>query len=380
MLMQNRLIAIIILGIVLIIGISCDKDPIGYDELQRNIADATFIELRSTERECYGKYVPLGNSKYLMLGKNANYESRILLQFPLSDTLLDSVRAVKLVLYPNMHKAIRFKIHPIANEWKQSYATWIRMDENVPWDNPEGGGDFYQTILAETTLTSDSCIIELKRNKLDTLVNHAFGIILVPDTSVTDFATILAKEFGSKIPRIVYEFRNYTEVYYANQDCHIIDTTNLNLGLFGYWLGSGFVYRTLLRFPIKESIPSNVTIAYAELLVPISQAFSITDTVMVAVRRILDSLPLGVSTRFTDYISARDTFILSQDSMLVFDVRNIVQFWNQFNGLNNQPDSVFGLVLSGYPEESGLSRLSILTSGRGVRLKIGYLTPPPRRF
>lgn len=373
---NNYLIVFVIIGLVFV-GLSCEKTSVGYDELERDITEATFIELKSSDRFCYGKYIPLGNSKYMVLGKNTNYESRILMQFTLSDTLLDSVQSVKLILYPNLHKAVRFKIHPVSNEWKQNYATWIRMDENVPWDN--FGGDYYPTVLAETTLTADSCIIELKRNKLDTLVNHSQGIMLIPDLTLSDFAMINASELGSKIPRIVYQFRNYVEVYNVSQDCHIVDTINLNFGMFDYWVGSGFPYRTLLQFPVKESIPANVTIAYAELTIPIAQKFSILDTFYISASKILDGQEFNISTRFADYISVKKA-VYPTDSLITLDVRNLVQFWNKYNGSNNQPDSCFGMLLSSYPENYGINRLQLKTTPPGIRLKIGYINPPKGRF
>lgn len=362
--------------------LSCDKTPIGYSELERDIADATFLELRSNDRYCYGKYIPLGTASNLMLGRNANYESRILMQFALGDSLLDSVQKVKLVVYPSRHKGVHFKIYPLASEWRQAHATWVRMDENVPWDND--GGDYYPTVLAETTLTADSCVIELKRNKLDSLVNHSKGIILIPETDSTNFAMLYASEASSNRPRIIYQYRNkstiYNEAYYASEDCHIVDTNNLNLGMFDFWVGAGFPYRTLLRFPIKESLPANVTIAYAELLLPVSQQFSMLDTMQVSIFKIIDSLSLSISTKYADYISAKADYILAADTLIVLDVRRIIQFWNKYNGTNNQPDSCFGILLSGYPENYGISRLQFKTTAPGIRLKIGYINPPKGRF
>jgi hypothetical protein len=378
--MKNNLSILIAVGFVITGLLSCDKTPVGYSELERDISEATFIELRTTDRSCYGKHTPLGNTSYLVLGKNANYQSRVLIQFALSDTLLDSVQSIKLALYPKLHKEIKFKIHPVikASEWRQAHATWLRMDENVPWLTD--GGDYYPTVLAETTLTPDSCIIDLKLNKLDSLVNYASGIILVPDDTSSDFAMLYAREYGSNKPAIIYQFVNYNEIYYATEDCHIIDTTNLDLGMFDYWIGAGFPYRTLLKFPVKESLPANVTIAYAELILPVAQYFSMFDTISIGVKKITDSLPFGISTRFADYLSARTDYLVTQDSIIKIDVRNIVQFWNQFNGSNNQPDSCFGILLSGYPEEYGIFRLQLKTTAPGIRLKIGYINPPQGRF
>jgi len=368
-----------IICIISFVLLSCDKTPVGYNELERDISEATFIELRTNERYCYGKYIPLGVASNMVLGKNDNYEARILMQFPLGDSLLDSVQTVKLILYPKVHKDIGFKIHPVikSSEWRQSFATWIRMDENVPWLTD--GGDYYPTVLAETTLTQDSIVIELPRNKLDTLVNHANGIILIPDNTVSDFALIHSRE---KVPKITYQYYNSTAIYTfsASERCHILDTTNLDLGMFDYWVGSGFTYRTLLRFPVKESLPANVTIAYAELLLPVAHEFSILDTMQVGVKKILDSLPFGMSTRFADYFWARADYVLRTDSLIVIDVRNIVQFWNKFNGTQNRPDSCYGILVSNYPEEYGLSRLQLKTSAPGIRLKIGYINPPKGRF
>jgi len=383
--MTNRLQRYFILFIVLFIAIfilGCDKTPVGYDELGRDISNPVFIEFRSSSRYCYGKYIPLGTADYIVLGRNSEYESRVLIQFPLVDSALGQVTSAKLILYPKRHRNIGFSVHPIAksSEWKENNATWIRMDEAVPWISD--GGDFYPIdVKQQATVTSDSWVIELNRNKLDTLVNHSYGMILIPDSSDQDFATVYSKSNSNKSPKIVLQYSNITKTYLSMQDCHIIDTLNLNLLPLDLWVGAGFVFRTMCKFNL-DTIPDNVTIAYAELVLPVQSHASISDTFDIAVSKILEPIYPNYphQTRYADNISSKTQYLAATDTVVILDVRKIVQFWNKYNGENSQPDSNFGVLVSVYPENYEISRVQLKTGSIKPYLKIGYIMPPSRRY
>jgi hypothetical protein len=360
----------------------CEKNPLGYEELQRNIANPQVIELQPTSsgRWSYRKAIPLGTSSCLILGKNSTDESRILMKFNFPDTTisLDSVISARLILYTQRLKAVSFSIYPTKQTsiWKEYYATWSRMDDNTPWDSL--GGDFYPTLLAQGTVAEESTIVNLDLNKLDSLINHSSGIIIIPDGSQTDFAAFYAKEFLNKFPKIVLQFSGSSKTYSAVEDCHILNTTSIP-ELFDYWIGNGYSYRTLLKFNLN-TLPSNVAITYAELILPIYEAFSIFDTVEIVAQRVLDSLPFSELTTFDNKILSRTSFAISADSLLILDLRSLVQFWNKYNGQGAMPDSNYGVIIATHPENYGLSRLKIKTSSPGIRLKVGYVLPPEGRF
>lgn len=363
----------IIIFTTLLILFSCDKNPLGYDELERNIPNPVSVELKPTARYSYGKYINLGSSDLLVLGRNSEYESRILIQFPLSESLLINVNSVKLYLYLKRHRNIRFLIYPISKqtEWKENYVTWKQSDENnTPWN----GGYFYPSLLANGTLTADSCIIELNRNLLDTLVNHSYGLIIIPDTSASDFATIYSRH-TSKSPKLVLTYSNKTTTLTPTQDCHIIDTLNLSMTFIDYWVGSGFPFRTILRFSL-DTIPNNVTITNAELILNIDHKFSLSETLELGVWRMLDSVtPTNFKdAKFASSHSAKKSYPITNDSIKI-DLRNLVQQWVI------RPDSNFGCLISILPEYFEISRLHLkIDTIFGPRLKVGYITPPQGRF
>ncbi|MCX7785231.1 MAG: DNRLRE domain-containing protein [candidate division WOR-3 bacterium] len=352
---------------------SCNKNPLGYDELERNISNPVSFEFNPVSRYCYGKYIPLGNADLLVLGRNSEYESRILIQFPLTESLIRNVSSAKLYLYPKRHKNINFSIYPISKqtEWKENYATWKQSDENnTPWN----GGYFYPTVLANGTLTSDSCIIELNRNLLDTLVNHSYGFIIIPDTNTNDFATIYSRH-TSKSPKLVLNYSNSTTRLTPSQDCHIIDTLNLSITYVDQWVGSGFPFRTLLRFAL-DTIPNNVTITTAELILNIDQKYALSDTFEVGVWRILEPVTPSnfKNAKFSSTHSAKKTFVITNDSIKI-DIRPLVQQWA------TKPDSNFGCLISILPEHFEIARLQLkVDTTYGPRLKVGYIEPPQGRF
>jgi hypothetical protein len=372
--LKRNIIFLIVLFFAILV-MRCDKTPVGYDELARDLSNPVFNEFRPTARYCYGKYSPLGDANYLVLGRNSEYESRILMKFAVDDSSvnLDSVVKVKLVLYPKRYNNISFQIHPIetSSEWKENTATWKRMDEAVPWMTD--GGDYYPTVLANTTLSSDSCIIELPLNKLDTLVNHSWGIIFIAIASDTGFTTINSRSISGKSPKLVFKFRDSSITSYVpNQDCHIIDTLNLILPPTDLWLGAGFPFRTMLKFTL-DTIPENVTIAYAELTINIHSHYSMSDTLSIGVWKVLEP-GLNSLTKFADNISNQTQYIASTDTTVTFDIRQIVQFWN------TKPDSNFGILLSVYPENYEISRVRLKTGTYLPNLKVGYILPPTGRF
>lgn len=369
--MKKYKIILLISRFLLLLVFSCDKTPVGYNELERDVSNPVFTEFRPNARFSYSKYVPLGTADYLVLGRNSEYESRVLIQFPLQDSALAEVDSVKLTLYPKHYQQISFSIHPIvpapAGEWRENYATWIKMDEGIPWQTD--GGDFLQTqLVPTTTLTADSCIMRFNLNKLDTLVNHSYGIILIPEPSVQGFATINSKAISSKAPKMVMYYGNTPKVFTPSQDCHIVDTTNLGISLLDLMLGSGFAFRTLLKFNV-DTIPDNVTIAYAEIILPVQSCYSISDTFQIGIWKLLDPT-FNELTKYADNISAKTNYITSRDT-IIFDLRKLLQHWIA------KPDSNFGILVSCYPENYEISRIKLKTN---IYLKVGYILPPQGRF
>ncbi|MCX7756741.1 MAG: hypothetical protein N2166_00240 [candidate division WOR-3 bacterium] len=375
--MGNKIFYLSLFTVLFLVFIgSCEKNSVGYEELERQISQPEYLEARTTltGRWSYRKYIPLGKSSVLVLGRNLAYESRLLFDFSFSDTIaVESVISAQLILYTKLAFPVAFKVYPIksSSPWKETYTTWTRMDDNVPWDS--AGGDFYLTLLAQGTVNAESTVINLNLSKLDTIINHSRGLIVIPDTQSNGFAAIYAKEFGSKQAKLLLQFTRTKKTYLINQDAHIIYTTQ-ELGAQDYLIGCGVPYRTLLKFDLTSLPREPVTITLAELYLPIDEEFSIFDTLKIVAKKITDSMPFSELTKFDNSAQASADYSLRQDSVLILDLQSLVQFWS----IN--PDSNFGLILCTEPENYGLGRLKINPHAPGIRLKIGYIKAPQGRF
>ncbi len=89
--------------------------------------------------------------------------------------------------------------------------------------------------------------------------------------------------------------------------------------------------------------------------------------------QVLDSTYSSI-TPFSDNIWVSATRIVATDTTIVFDIRKAVQFWI------TKPDSNFGLLLSGYPENYEISRVKLKIGIAGPYLKVAYILPPKGRF
>lgn len=353
---------------------SCDKTPVGYDELERDVSAPVFNTFRASARFCYGKYVPLGGADYMVLGKNGEYESRILIQFPIDTLTISGITSLKLVIYPKNYNSISFSIYSIMkiSEWQEGSVIWNRAYEGQPWIT--NGGDYYPRLLANVSLSTDSCVIPIAINQglLDSLKNYSNGIILIPDTG-NSFATINSRSITSKAPKIVFEYGSTIKSFTASYDAHIVNTINLNPNSYlDAWLGAGYPFRTMMKFNL-DTIPENVTIAYAELVLPIDSCFSMSDTFDIGIWKVLEP-DFTLSTRYADDRFAQTQYIASSDTVIIFDLRKIVQYWTI------KPDSNFGILVSCYPENYEISRIQLKTGTSGPYLKVGYVLPPKGRF
>ncbi|MCX8015240.1 MAG: hypothetical protein N2748_04400, partial [candidate division WOR-3 bacterium] len=257
------------------------------------------------------------------------------------------------------------------SEWQEGAVSWHRAYEGQSWLNP--GGDYYPHLVTTTNLTADSCVISIGFNSawLDTIRNYANGFILIP-TSSGSIATIKSRII-SKAPKLIVEYGATKKSFTASQDAHIIKAINLSPDPNqDAWLGAGYPFRTMLKFNV-DTIPDNTTIVFAELILPVQSSFSLSDTFDIGVWKVLE--PYFASfTSFAENRFAQSRFHASSDSIIKFDLRNIVQFWKA------KPDSNFGILISCYPENYEISRVQLKTSPVGPYLKVGYILPPERRF
>lgn len=351
--------------------VSCNRSPVGFDQLDRNLAEPISYEFAYRASACYEKYVANGASTDLILGKNQEYESRVIMMFPLEDSLLDSLTEVRLVLYTETQKSIPFNIYIILHEWQETGATWLRTDSAGYWLNP--GADFSETRIGNDTITADSTVIIL--NPIDSLVRNGHGLILVPQD--TGFAFLYASEAATgKQPKVVYQYSDKKRNFISSADASIIDTVDLHLERNDLWIGAGYAFHTYLKFNV-DTIPEEATIATAELILHPANSFLLTDStdmVKIGVHRLLESYQEFQKPKFYSSISAYARFTMA-DTAIRFDLKNLVQFWS----LNQ--DSNFGFILNGYPEYSAIFRIELkIDLANRPKLKASYILPPKGRF
>jgi hypothetical protein len=349
-----------------LIMLSCNSSPVGFDELERELTEPVSHEFYPQASDCYEKYIANGLSSSLILGQNREYESRVLLLFPLVDSSLDLVAEVRLVLYTKRQRDITFNVHIVSEAWQENGATWVKTDSAGYWLMP--GANFSETSIGQGQIAEESTIVIL--SNIDSLVRRGEGIILIPQDS--GFGFFYSDETGNK-PKIVFKYPDQERSFQALADASIIDTVDLHLDRNDLWVGAGYAYHTYLKFN-TDIIPEEATINNAELIIRLSSTFLLTDTIEIGIHRLLEPYQEFLRPKFSSSISAKGRFVTS-DTLIQMDLRNLVQFWT----LNR--DSNFGIIINGYPEYFEIFRIELKKelTDRPL-LKTGYILPPEGRF
>ncbi|MGQ9678417.1 MAG: DNRLRE domain-containing protein [bacterium] len=360
--------------LVTLLMIACNTLPVGFDQINRLPETAT-IELVPDSVDSYAKFVPLGAADHLLLGKDQQYQSRVLIDFALKDSALDSVVAVQLVLFTFDSTATNFICRACSTEWSSSAVTWRMADSLTQWFTP--GGDYWNFSLGQGQMQKESTVVEFNRNYLDTLVHHSYGVALIPlDTGFTNIAPLTVNK---KAPRLILNYANSKKrIYYPAADAHIIDSSGIRTNPGELIVGAGVAFRTWLHFRL-ESIPDSATIAQAELIFKPQTIYRRFDTLRIGIHRLTESYHLR--NRYAIY----DEKVLSYTNYTPGDTEytvhlsltELVQHWV------SEPDSYpnYGLLLTATPEWQKPFRMKIFRSGtQAPKLKIRYILPPEDRF
>ncbi len=354
--------------------VACNTLPVGFDQLT-TLPESGTLELFPDSLDGYSRHVPLGYADWLLLGSDEQYESRVLLKFPLKDSALDSVTSVHLILYPLDSTSVTFVCRACSTEWTTSAVTWLLADSATRWLTP--GGDLWGFTLGTATLTRESTVVELDRSRLRLLVQKSSGIVLLPTD--TGFAAITNMTDTKAGPKLVFHYADGKKrIYYATGDAHIVDTINIRSQLTDLLLGASFAFRTYVKFRL-DTLPPEVTILRAQLSFTPRTIYHRSDTLKIGVHRLTESYQLR--NRYAGYeekAGATTTYIpVGQDTTVSLDITALVQNWVSY------PDSFpnHGLLITAEPEWQRPFRLKLFRSGNNApRLKIQYITPPPDRF
>lgn len=354
--------------------VACNTLPVGFDQFE-NLPATEVLELLPDSIDCYAKYVPLGFADHLLLGKDNQYESRVLLKFPLRDSSLDSVASIHLILYHQDSIPMGFICRACSTDWSTSAVTWRMADSITQWFSP--GGDWWPFLLGEGKLEGDSTVVELNIDYLDTLVHRSSGIILLPRD--TGFSTIATLSTSTTAPRLIFNYLDGRKrIYYATEDAHIIDSIGIGLLPTDLVVGSGVAVRTWLHFAL-ESIPRAATIARAEISFQPRTLYRRTDTLWLAAHRLTESyLSRGKSANFDETPSATSAYVPGDNDTIVrIEITALVQNW--VSRTDSFPN--YGLLLTAQPEWMKPFRFKIFRTGAlAPKLKIQYLLPPEDRF
>jgi len=163
-----------------------------------------------------------------------------------------------------------------------------------------------------------------------------------------------------------------------------VDTNALNLTPGKLWLGSGYVFRTYLRFKLDslqdslglhDALDSSLTVVSAPLTVFPETAFTQRETLKLGVHRLTKSYEPGeVQAPFDPTAVGETYFAVHQDTAVALDIRSLVQFWAE------KPDSNFGLLLTLEPQYYDVSRVELRRGSHLPRLNVGYVKPPKGKY
>jgi hypothetical protein len=363
-----------VLPLILILFLACNTLPVGFDQI-RTLPETRTVEIRPESTDSYGKFVPLGFADYLLLGKDEQYEARILIKFSIKDSCLDSVSSIRLVLHPIDSFPLDFFCRACSTDWSTSAVTWRMADSTTQWLKP--GGDCWQFILGQGRLTKDSTIVELNRDYLDTLVRHSYGLVLFPvDTGFTTVTNLTSAKTG---PRLILTFAdNKNRVYYPAEDAHIVDSSGIRANPYDLLVGSSFAFRTYLWFRL-DSIPSEATIARAELSFQPQTLYQRQDTIWIGVHQLTESYGAkGRYALFQENSAAKIAYVpAANDTIVSLEISRLVQNW--VSHADSNPN--YGLLITAEPEWLKPFRIKLFRTGPATpRLRIQYLLPPEDRF
>ncbi|MBM3332605.1 DNRLRE domain-containing protein [candidate division WOR-3 bacterium] len=363
---------------------SCNTLPVGFDQLRDRVSGTADTTLLPDSASGYSRYVPLGGSSLLYLGRDADYVSRLALRFSILDTMsLDSVTSFQLVLHQSdTSKSMGFICRPCSSEWVESGVSWLMADSFNHWLTP--GGDFLKETLATGIMAGDSAVFDFRYVGLDSALKATIrrcGVGIFPQD--TGIAAIYSGASTTTAPRLRVTYTNKgkqtTRVINDVADASLIDTVATRSHPLDLLVGSGVAFRTWLSFNL-DSIPAEATIARADLKFRPETKYHRTDTLVLGVSRLKESyVEKGANARYESLPSSIARYIVPADSdtVVTIDIRSLVQLWT------GRSDTIpnHGLLITSSPEWSKLFRLRIPRSGiHAPRLELQYVLPPEDRF
>jgi len=354
--------------------IACNKLPVGQEELDQRgnfYADSIFLPFFTSVTETKG--ISLGTSMNLILGKNADYESRVILKFTFPDTIPNGAKDIKLVLLRNRTfncDTLRFSIHLLTSTFTETEATWIKRNADQAWAT--SGGDFESDSIRYAVFKEDSLIVPFNYAEL-TWMKNAKGLIFVPRDS--GFGAWYSRE-GGNAPRIRMTVGTTTTTIPIAADLFIVRGPTPPYQ--DPWIGAGVPYRNYVKFSFF-SAPDTITntpdstllgkrCLYGELTFKIESHFALRESLDIGIKGLTEPLK-GFDTDVGALLAVQR--IAADDTSATVDIIRYVQ------KIIDHPDSNFGFFILLSPDNYDIANFKIRPGSFG--LKIGYLDPPGER-
>lgn len=348
----------------LLLLLSCQKSPVGFDEMERGDVSHFQETLNPKDSLSFGSFYPCGNAPFLFLGKNDKYESRVLFFFPLNDSARENITKISLRLYIQDTTPYQFRIYPLTTLWSVN-ATWRMASPDIQWLHP--GGDFSNQLIAEGKVQKDSLSLEIPLSFLDTLL-AATGLILVPEENRNlSFASF------KKTGKITFTYGDKEKNFLPSFATYI--TNFLDTIPHSFIIGSGYVFRTYLFYPFSLEKENKIAEGEISLLLDPASSYFIRDTLEIVILQLKENF--WTRREKTDYYEipiARKTVILPNDTIIRMPIKTLLENWQR------EPEKNFGLYLTLYPQYQFPSFLILKRDTPSFRINFTYIPPVKGRF
>ncbi len=351
--------------LVIILITNCQKSPVGFDELEREIATLGKEILTPKESLSFGLYFPGGDAQFLYLGKNRKYEARVLFSFPLIDSARENVTKITLWLYTQDTARYQFQIYPLTTQWATN-ATWRMASTDIQWLNP--GGDFLNQVLATGLVQKDSISQEIPIEFLDLLLSST-GLILIPEMNPNlNFASF------SKIAKLVFTYGDKDRAFLSQMATYLVNFLD-TLPSNSFALGSGYVFRTYLFYPFQLEKGYKVAEGEMTITFDLTNSYRLRDTLELAILKLSENFWLRRErSSYEESPPVRKTLVFPRDTIVRLPVKTLLEDWQK------EPKKNYGVYLVLYPQYQFPTYLLLKNDSLNFQINLTYLPPVKDRF
>lgn len=321
--MKNLLCIVVLLTLIAGCRDRLD-DPVGLDEVPRNIPEPIFIDgIVYDSLENFDAHMNTGSAQRLWFGKKDSIEARTLIRFAIADSYVianaDSAR-VTVTLEGNYLKGLNFRVHPLTTEWDEETVAWDRASTDEQWNTQ--GGDYDTSLIAQITFNDDEESFTFSCEDFSLLDTINNGMIFVHGLGDT-ILSIYSRENASNPVKIRVFFADSSADYKPVSDAFIVNDTYTEEP-DEFVMGEGHVRRALIDFSL-DTIPMNVSINKAYLTFGLKPENSYFDSVTVYLHRITGDWDAD-NTEYSTGLSGEFKFV-KEDTLVEVNVTPLIQYW-----------------------------------------------------